>query len=139
MAKTLRARSMSQCIGCFTCMTVCATVNYQNHSNSKSAIHIKTSGGLSGKMLAYYCLGCREPACVEACNTGALIPRAGGGATLKKELCIGCGRCADACIAAAITMDAELRSPIICKHCGLCARFCPHGCLVMEEREDVEG
>lgn len=136
MPRVLRAPEMSKCIGCFTCMNVCATVNHKNHSLYKSSIHIKTSGGLSGRFVASVCHACKDAACAEACPTGALTPRKGGGVTLKEALCIGCKRCKDACVALAVGFDIDAKKPIICRHCGLCAQYCPHNCLVMVEVDE---
>ncbi len=135
MPRVLRAPEMSKCIGCFTCMHMCAMVNQKNHSLYKSSIHIKTSGGLSGRFVATVCHACREAACAEACPTGALTPRKGGGVLLKAAQCIGCKRCVDVCTARAVGFNIDDRKPIICKHCGLCAQMCPHNCLVMVEVE----
>ena len=137
MPKVLRTDGMNKCIGCFTCMLSCAAVNYQNHSLSKSCIKIKTSGGLQGKFVANVCIACRdERACAEACPSGALEKRQGGGVILKAEKCIGCASCVKACIVSAVHMDEETNKPIICKQCSVCTRFCPHNCLRMEEVEN---
>jgi len=133
MPKVLRAHDMSKCIGCFTCMNVCAAFNLRDHSLKKSCIHIRTSGGLEGRFVSSVCLACREPACAEVCPTAALLPRKGGGVTLKKELCIGCRRCLGACTALAVNFDEDTGKPIICRHCGICSQYCPHNCLTMEE------
>lgn len=133
MPKILRAISMSRCIGCFTCMNVCASFNHQSHSLEKSSIRVRTTGGLSGKFIGVVCLACKEAACAEVCPTDALIQRKGGGVTLDESKCIGCNRCSDVCIPRAIKFDEETKKPIICKHCGVCAKFCPHGCLTMKE------
>lgn len=134
MAKVLRADGMNKCIGCFTCMMVCAGVNHQNHSISKSSIKVKTSGGLRGKFISTVCLACNdERACAEACPSGALEKRPGGGVIFKKDKCTGCKKCVDACIVGAVNFDEDTDKPIICKHCGVCAKFCPHECLRMEE------
>lgn len=133
MPRVLRAQEMSKCIGCFTCMNVCAAVNHKNHSLAKSSIHIKTSGGLSGRFVSTVCLACREPACEEVCPTGALTARKGGGVIFKEALCIGCKRCVGACTAQAIAFDKDTGKPIICRHCGLCTQYCPHDCLIMQE------
>ena len=125
---------MSKCIGCFSCMRICAAVNHRNFAITKSSIHIKTSGGLSGRFVSTVCLACvEEPACAEACPTGALTRRKGGGVKLDKEICVGCGRCEKACITGACIFDPDNNLPIICKHCGTCAQYCPHNCLIMEE------
>jgi NAD-dependent dihydropyrimidine dehydrogenase PreA subunit len=34
-------------------------------------------------------------------------------------------------MAHAIGFDNEKQKPIICHHCGSCAKYCPHGCLTM--------
>jgi len=134
MAKVLRAEGMNKCIGCFTCMLVCSGVNHKNHSISKSAIRVKTSGGLQGKFIAVVCIACKNGrACAQACPSGALENRSGGGVLLKADKCIGCRKCESACIMSAAHYDEVENQPIICKHCGVCARFCPHECLMMED------
>ena len=136
MAKALKTVGMSKCIGCFSCVLVCAAANSKSHSFHKSAIKIQTYGGVSGKLVETVCHACREPACAESCPSNALVLRKGGGVLLKKALCIGCRRCVSACLVNAVSFDEDLGQPIICRHCGLCTRFCPHGCLVMEESPD---
>lgn len=134
MVKVLRPEDMNKCIGCFTCMITCAAVNEQSHSITKSRIKIKTAGGLQGRFVANVCNACSdERPCMEACPSGALVKRSGGGVTFKPERCIGCRRCVDACTIQAAHFDDTARKPLICKHCGVCAKFCPHGCLKMEE------
>ena len=136
MAKILKADEMNKCIGCFTCMLVCAGLNRKNHSIRKSGIHIKTSGGLSGRFVATVCHACRQPHCAEVCPAGALKERKGGGVILDPHLCIGCKRCRDACMMQAIFCDDETNTPIICHHCGVCARYCPHDCLSVQDVPD---
>lgn len=138
MSKVLRAAGMNKCLGCFACMLVCSAVNRKNHSISKSAIKIRTAGGLQGKMVADVCQACTgERACAEACPSGALENRPGGGVIFKSERCICCRRCEKACIVSAIFYDEDEHKPIICKHCGVCTRFCPHNCLSMEDAADA--
>jgi len=108
--------------------------NYKNHSIEKSAIRVKTSGGLSGELLAFVCSACEDEACLEVCPSDAIVQRKGGGVLLEEEKCIGCKKCIDACIAHAISFDEDRKKPIVCRHCGLCAKFCPHDCLKFEER-----
>lgn len=100
----------------------------------KSAIRIKTSGGLTGKFIAIVCQACRgDVPCAEICPTGALIKRQAGGVLLDKEKCIGCELCVGACTVDAIYFNSDTKKPIVCKHCGVCVRFCPHGCLELIE------
>lgn len=115
-------------------MLTCAAINKKEHSMNKSAIHVRTTGGLASSFVAVVCNACKdERACAEACPTGALSHRDGGGVLLDAQKCIGCRKCAEACIMGAVNFDEDNHIPIICKHCGLCARFCPHGCLTVEE------
>jgi Fe-S-cluster-containing dehydrogenase component len=115
-------------------MLTCAAVNKKEHTTFKSAIRVRTTGGLTSSFVSIVCLACTdERACAEACPTGALKPRKGGGVLLEPDKCIGCRKCIDACIVGAVGFDEDLKVPIICKHCGICAQFCPHECLTMEE------
>ena len=133
MAKILRTGSMSKCIGCFACMLVCAGVNSKSHSLQKSRIKIRTYGGVSGKFVDTVCHGCREAACAEVCPADALEARPGGGVLVKKDACIGCRRCVDACSVGAVDFCEETKQPLICHHCGVCAQYCPHKCMYIEE------
>ena len=139
MAKVLKAGNMSKCIGCFTCMLVCAGFNRHDHSIQKSCIRIKTYGGLSGKFVETVCQGCREPACAEVCPTNALVVRKGGGVNVAEKKCIGCRRCKAACRIKAVAFDEDLNKPIICHHCGICARYCPHECLSLDDVQESVG
>ena len=135
MAKVLKAREMNKCLGCFACMTICSVVNKKNHSIIKSSIKVRTTGGMASQFVAVVCIGCEEPACMEVCPADALEKRKGGGVILDSPKCIGCRKCIGACIVRAVNFDEDTHKPIICHHCGMCARFCPHDCLQMVEVE----
>lgn len=137
MAKRLRY-NMNACIGCQTCSLVCSTLLGQ-HSLSESAIYIKTKGGLQSPYVCVVCVACKENiACLEACRTGALRARPGGGVLFDKSKCISCKLCVKACAIGAVQYSEKLDQPVICRHCGTCTRFCPHQCLWMEEVEASE-
>jgi len=133
MPKILQSTEMRKCLGCFSCMNVCSVINHNNHSLIKSAIKVRTTGGMSSNFIAIVCLGCNEPACMEVCPSHALEIRKGGGVLLTEEKCIGCRKCEEACIVHAVNFDEETKKPIICRHCGVCTRYCPHDCLLMIE------
>jgi len=121
-------------------MSICSLINQKNHSLIKSAIRVRTTGGMSSSFIAIVCLGCNdEPACMEVCPSHALEKRTGGGVLLKEENCIGCRKCEDACIVHAVNFDEERKKPIICRHCGVCTRYCPHDCLLMIESKADSG
>ena len=135
MPKVLKSEHINKCMGCFTCQRVCAAINHKSYSDVESAIRVRTLGGISsGRFYATHCLACTdERACLNACPTGALTARKGGGVILNEKKCIMCHKCAEACIVNAVHFTAKNAYPIICKHCGVCARYCPHNCLTMEE------
>ena len=137
MAKILQPKEMNKCLGCFTCMNICSVINQKNFSLIKSAIKVRTIGGMSSGFIAIVCLGCHDPACMEVCPSHALEKRPGGGVLVKNDKCIGCRKCEDACIMRAVNFDIETKKPIICRHCGMCARFCPHDCLQMVEAREA--
>jgi Fe-S-cluster-containing dehydrogenase component len=114
-------------------MLACARVRYRSLSLDKSAIRIRTAGGVQTSPVADLCLACEEPACAAVCSSGALVARPFGGVLLKRDRCIGCGRCAEACTVRGIRYDDDLGYPVVCIHCGVCVPFCPHGCLELEE------
>ena len=126
---------MNKCVGCLTCAIVCAVSNKDDHSIDKSAIKIRTTGGMTSRFVAIVCRGCKEPACWDVCPVKALKLRPGGGVILQEEKCSGCRRCVDACSVNAVVYDIDAQKPIICSHCGVCTTFCTHDCLVMKEVE----
>jgi Fe-S-cluster-containing dehydrogenase component len=133
MPKILSAPRMARCIGCDSCMLACARSIYKSFSPHKSAIQIRSQGGVMGRMVANVCTACTEPVpCVEVCPTNALTARTGGrGMVYRKGECIGCHKCAEACPVQVIGWDEEEDKPIVCVFCGQCVRFCPHDCLEM--------
>jgi Fe-S-cluster-containing dehydrogenase component len=81
------------------------------------------------------CRACEHPPCAAVCPVDALSARPGGGVRLDETQCIGCGLCRQACVIGAVFWDDQTNKPMICTHCGICAKFCPHGVLELERRE----
>jgi len=132
--KILAATKIERCIGCHICSLACARLVYKRTSWDTAGIRIHSSGGLSTGFEAVYCLACDPAPCADACPTGALIQRRGGGIKVRMEACIRCGKCAEACPVGAVFLDSQ-GMPFVCIHCGRCVKFCPHQCL---ELIDVE-
>ncbi len=91
MPKLLRASMLQKCIGCGSCMLACARMRYRSLSLDKSAIRIRTAGGVQTSPVADICLACSEPACAAVCSAGALVPVPYGGVRVHRSL----GRGAD--------------------------------------------
>jgi len=130
--RRLKVAHPERCIGCLSCMFACSRVNTGRASLDRSAIKIKTQGGLEGDFAVVVCRACKDPPCVKACPTGALEQKEDGSVVFHRDLCKGCGNCADACLIRAIHLDEEGKA-VKCRHCGACVAFCPHGVLELEE------
>lgn len=130
--RKLRVAHPERCIGCLSCMFACSRINTGHVSLEKSAIKIRTQGGIEGDPVVVVCHACDDPACVRSCPTGALSRRPEGNVVFDKDLCDGCGKCAKACLIGAISIDCSGKA-VKCKHCGACVAFCPHDVLKLEE------
>jgi len=128
----LKVAHPERCIGCLGCMFACSRTRRGTVSLQDSAIKILTRGGLEGDFMVVVCRGCHDPPCVRACPTGALERKPDGNVVFHKDLCTGCGKCEDACLIGAISLDKDSK-PIKCIHCGSCVAFCPHDVLKLEE------
>lgn len=58
--------------------------------------------------------------------------RSGRTAVIDQDVCIKCGKCADACRFGAIDRDFAV-DPISCEGCAFCSRICPVNAIRMEE------
>jgi carbon-monoxide dehydrogenase iron sulfur subunit len=128
MVKRLAVLDVNKCIGCMECMFAC-TRREGRAGFDKSAIRVRSAGGIERGFVVVVCRACEYPPCMKVCPTGALRLRKGGGVILKKDKCIGCGFCAQACIMGAIFWDEELDKPIVCRYCGDCADYCVHDAI----------
>lgn len=117
-------------------MIACSLELFGVVSASKAAIQVRTNGSVRSGFKVVACQACQDPACVEACERGALVKNPEGGPSLvKPEECEGCEEktCAEACSIGALRLDPETGRPIICTQCGVCAKFCPHDVLFYGE------
>jgi len=125
-----------RCVGCQCCMFACA----RRHASglADSCIGVRSSGGMERGFSVIVCRACGDPPCARVCPEEALQRRNGGGVELVPERCIGCGHCRTACVLGAVFWNEETNKPMICNHCGYCARFCPHSVLKVEKYEVAE-
>ena len=136
MPKRLSVIDVDRCVGCQACMFACAR-RFGKGGLAESCIGVHSAGGMRRGFVVVVCRACPDPPCARVCPTDALRPRDGGGVRLKKDLCIGCGNCAEACPFGAIFWNSEADKPQVCVYCGTCASYCPYDVLALEEIEEV--
>lgn len=131
MAKRLAVVDVERCVDCLLCTQACAR-RFGEGGLARSAIAVRSAGGMERGFVVVVCRACTDPPCLHACPVGA-IEKVAVGVRVRLERCIGCGACVGACAIGAVQWDEEAGKPVICVHCGLCARFCPYGVLALEE------
>jgi Fe-S-cluster-containing hydrogenase component 2 len=131
--KRIKVKNPERCIGCMSCVFACARTRYGVISTDRSAIHVKTTGGIESEFAIVACRMCEDPPCVASCPEYAIEVR--DSLYFIKEKCTGCKKCVEACLLGAIEFDEELNQPLICIQCGACAKFCPHDILELERFE----
>lgn len=130
--KRLAVIDVNRCVGCQLCMFACSR-RFGNGGLAKSAIMVKSAGGIERGFVVIVCRACPDPPCIKVCPTEALVKRDGGGVKINYSKCIGCRNCVKACPVGAVFWDDEINKPNICVHCGYCADYCPYGVIKMVE------
>lgn len=132
-----------RCTGCQACMVACMDEkDIRPSEGEQPGCRVRVTGQPQSPFWELcICRHCRKPACVQVCVSQALHRDVQTGLVLcEPERCIGCGRCASACPAGAITLDHH-RIARKCDGCaeriraGLlpaCVRACPGGALTAE-------
>lgn len=146
--KTIYARE-DVCIGCRLCMIHCLVKHsrtkriikaFKEEPRALARVLVEESGPVS---FAMQCRHCVEPACVEACMTGAMSRDVQTGMVQHDpEKCVGCWMCIMVCEAGAIRRD-EARGKIASK-CDLCpdeevpvcVANCPNEALVLVTKDE---
>jgi carbon-monoxide dehydrogenase iron sulfur subunit len=131
VAKRLSVVDADKCVGCQCCMFACDR-RFAEAGISKSAIHVKSSGGVEHGFVVVVCRACEDPPCIKVCPTNALTLREGGGVNLDTKKCIGCQNCIRACPFGAIFWDDSVRKPVVCVYCGYCEGFCPYNVIKLQ-------
>ncbi|MDO4562569.1 MAG: 4Fe-4S dicluster domain-containing protein [Clostridia bacterium] len=127
------------CINCRVCEVYCRAAHsksadvvraYKEEPESCSRIHVEGDNNAS---IAVSCRHCENPACVEACITGAMQKDPKTGLVINDPArCVGCMTCALACPYGCIKIGHIAQK---CDLCGLsgepeCVRHCPNNALI---------
>lgn len=132
MAKRLLI-DLKKCTECRTCELKCSFVHHQVYNDKKSGIRILTNW--PNLPNARLCSQCKEPDCLPACPTEAMVFTPEGSVKVLYELCIGCGSCVDACPYDGVWLDPGSSLAIKCDTCEgryLCVAECAVGALSVE-------
>lgn len=89
-----------KCSGCSTCMMACSLVHTggMNHSQARIQISQDPFAKFPDDTIPSQCRQCEDPACVNACETGAMHADPETGVrVVDATKCIGCMKCIAAC------------------------------------------
>lgn len=140
-----------KCTGCKNCELACIEAHTEGGKVAAYLAGIEKSMRARNKIeldankqkFPQFCRHCEEPACVEACMSGALQKQADGLVLCDTEKCVGCFMCVMSCPYgnARPGMGSE-RVMIKCdacagKDCMACVEACPTGCLSVKEGEEA--
>ncbi len=141
----------SRCTGCKNCEIACIRAHVESSSTASvyqsgltAGIRARSKVELDnrGNRFPQFCRHCAEPACVEACMSGALHKREDGLVICDTDRCVGCYMCVMSCpYGNARPSMGEDRVMIKCdacvdRECMACVQACPTGCLTAEEGDE---
>lgn len=135
------------CIGCHLCEVACITEHSLSKDPVKAFMFEKerpisrcTVEEIDGGAVSFSttCRHCEEPACLQACISGAVQKGADGRVTIDKEKCVGCWSCVMACPFGSVQRDTRSKRAGKCDLCPdrerpACVDACPNRALVFEK------
>jgi formate dehydrogenase iron-sulfur subunit len=161
----------TKCIACRACQVACKqwnsldgekTTNAGNYENPPdlssdtwmrirfSEVSASGDAGVTWLFTRQACMHCTDAACVRVCPTGALYHDALGFVGYNKEICSGCGYCAEFCPFSVPRMRGNnisgVRKAEKCVFCQdrvqngyepACVKTCPPNALVFGNRDEL--
>jgi carbon-monoxide dehydrogenase iron sulfur subunit len=135
------------CIGCHLCEVACITEHSVSKEPVKAFMHEKvrpisrcTVEENNGGAVSFSttCRHCDDPACLQACISGAVQKGEDGRVTIDREKCVGCWSCVMACPFGSVQRDVEFKRASKCDLCPdrerpACVDACPNRALVFEK------
>ena len=147
----MRKKSLDRdkCTGCRNCELACIAAHsggdniyatFADGVNNVNRSRNKVEMGPNRKPFPQFCRHCDEPACVEACMSGALSKNDEGTVICDTDVCVGCYMCVMSCpygmAKPAITGERKMVKCDLCsdRESMACVDACPTKCL-----KDVTG
>ena len=146
------AKQVSPMVAVLRCNGSCAVRPRINEYDGAQSCRVKAGLYSGDTACPFGCLGCGD--CVDACQFGALsMDPETGLPVVDEEKCTACGACVKACPKALLELRKKgprgMREYVACRNtdkgpvakkacaaacigCGLCAKTCIHGAIVME-------
>ncbi|MCB4204888.1 4Fe-4S dicluster domain-containing protein [Deferribacterales bacterium Es71-Z0220] len=92
---------LRKCVGCGSCQVTCKQENEVPFGSFRSRVDYADIGKYPTPKRFFFpklCNHCDNPPCLSPCPVkGATYKRKDGTVVVDRDLCLGCGRCADAC------------------------------------------
>ncbi len=142
----------SKCAGCKNCEIACIAVHSEGGNpfasdpgGAAARARNKVELAADGTLFPEFCRHCDEPACVEACSSGALAKGEDGLVVCDQERCIGCFMCVMSCPYGMARPSVKNGGKMIkCDGCRgrdsmACVAACPQRCIKEVESDDESG
>lgn len=108
----------SRCVGCRICEQWCSYSHGRVNSPSTTNIRVMRIHH-AYRNVPVVCRQCGKPACIAACEFGALtVNKRTGAIQVHESKCTACRRCMHACPYGAVNYDSHVKIPRICDLCG---------------------
>ncbi len=129
-----------RCLGCFNCERACALHRFARDGNAQSYIRVDVDFE-SRIVMTSTCRQCRNAACARACPSGALVKNHSTGIIeVALEVCIGCGKCEQACPSGNVRIIPDVGVAGKCDLCSgepQCVQSCFARALLFGSLEEV--
>ncbi|MEL7570781.1 MAG: 4Fe-4S binding protein [Eubacteriaceae bacterium] len=117
-----------KCTGCNICRTACSTTYFKDDMPELARLSIFKDENDKNKIIT--CSQCNI--CIDICPVNALYKDKDDVVMLNKELCVNCLMCVGFCPSGMMRYSQKSATPFKCVLCGICAKNCPTGAIVIK-------